>query len=275
MIKRAGVEIMNARTNNVSIAKQTLAICKKKKYTAPSDQEVDLAAALDASLKETILYSPGPININNPLVTKPTIEVNNETTSQAAARLLANGHKDIVALNFASGINQGGGFLAGAIAQEEDLCRCSGLYPTLKSKPEFYNQNILNDSYLYTDNIIYSPNVPFFRDDHNVLLEESFPLSIISAPAPNLRGADDIDHVMLAITIFNRAERVLRVAARHEHKTIILGAWGCGAYGNDSELIADIFKEALVNTPYFEHVCFAVYDTRQPPEVFETFKKAF
>jgi uncharacterized protein (TIGR02452 family) len=46
------------------------------------------------------------------------------------------------------------------VAQEEDLARCSGLYSCLQSKPLYYNANILKDDSLYTDGMIYSPNVP-------------------------------------------------------------------------------------------------------------------
>ena len=66
-------------------------------------------------------------------------------------------------LNFASARNPGGGFLRGAKAQEEDLCRCSGLYETLLECPTYYSVNRHQKSMMYTDHIIYSPKVVFFR----------------------------------------------------------------------------------------------------------------
>lgn len=274
MIKRDGVAVMNERTGNVSIAKETIKVCKDKQYTAPSGNVVDFSSSLDAALQGTKLYVPSEVIETKTIFKIPKIEVVNETTSQAAVRLLKTTNK-VVALNFASARNQGGGFLSGAIAQEEDLCRASGLYPCLKSKPIFYNENILCDDCYYTDHIIYSPDVPFFRDDDNKFLETTYNLSIISAPAPNLRSAKDVDEDKVVDTIFNRCKRILEIAGQHGHDTIILGAWGCGAFGNDPALVATCFAEALKDVPVFSYVCFAVYDTRTPPHLFETFNQVF
>jgi len=281
MIKRSdGVEIMNARTKNVSLAKETLEILKQKRYTSLSGVPVDISTSLDAAVKGTILYKADSDLPDTDWETfKPTMEVTNETTAQAAVRLSSLGKTDIVGLNFASARNQGGGFLSGALAQEEDLCRCSGLYTCLKTKPIFYNENILCDHNLYLDNMIYSPKVPFFRNEHNVFLEQPFELSLISSPAPNLTtmSAEDRESEngqdVIYNTLYSRAKRILNVAAASGHKNIILGAWGCGAFGNDPKQVAVIFLDALQNVPAFEHVCFAVYDTRTPPVIFDTFKK--
>lgn len=280
MIKRNGIEVMNDRTKNVTIAKETLEILKQKKYTSLNGNIVDISDILDAAIKGTILYKATSDLPDFDLeTTHPIIEVTNETTAQAAVRLGSLGKTNIVALNFASARNQGGGFLGGAIAQEEDLCRASGLYACLKSKSVFYNENILCDNTLYTDNIIYSPRVPFFRNEHNLFLESPFNLSIISAPAPNIRAMGDIineeQDYLISETLERRAHRVLQIAAAHGHKNIILGAWGCGAFGNNPVEVAEVFTLALQKVPAFEHVCFAVYDTRTPPVLYETFEEWF
>ena len=273
IIKRDGVSVMNARTKNVSLAKETLEILKQKKYTAPSGTVRDISGDLDAAIKGTVLYKDSVPTKGDLLY--PTTEVTNETTAQAAVRLASLGKTDIVALNFASARNQGGGFLSGAIAQEEDLCRCSGLYACLKNKPVFYNENILCDNCFYTENILYSPRVPFFRDQYNLFLENPFTLSIISAPSPNVRGMEQVDEKELYDVLVNRATRILQIAENHGHRNLILGAWGCGAFGNDPHMVGTAFTEALSMVPAFEHVCFAVYDTREPPVLFDTFKLLF
>lgn len=280
MIKRNGVELMNARSKNVSIAKETIQVCKDKKYTSLNGNVVDISESMNNALQGTVLYKEADDLPDTDWETvTPTIEVTNETTAQAAVRLGALGKSDIVALNFASARSQGGGFLAGAVAQEEDLCRASGLYPCIKSKPIFYNENILCDDCYYTNNIIYSPKVPFFRDEHNFFIEKPFTLSIITSPAPNLNGMkgkdEALDNDKYSLTLAKRIVRILDIAATHGHKNIILGAWGCGAFGNPPHMIANMFKASLVLTPAFEHVCFAVYDNRTPTELFNTFTEVF
>jgi len=276
MIKRNGVEVMNARTKNVSIAKETIAIINNQKYTNLNGDTVDISVEMDAAIDGTHYYE-ADVLVGMPADQAPihaTIEVVNETTAQAAVRLQAKGKTNLVALNFASARNQGGGFLSGALAQEEDLCRASGLYGCLKRKPLFYNANILCDDAFYTNGVLYSPNVPFFRDDHNLFLEKPFPLSIVSAPAPNLSSTkSNIDPKVLTSLIRERTVRILQVAHANGHKNIILGAWGCGAFGNDPEMVSKAFMLALTKVPYFEHVTFAVYDTREPYVLYETFKE--
>lgn len=272
MIKRAGVEIMNARTGNVSIAKETLNVLKQKQYRSKSGNIVDISNELDAAVQGTVYY-PGPMPDKDYIPCKPTIEVVNETTAQAAARLIDKGKTDAVALNFASARSVGGGFLAGAVAQEEDLCRCSGLYACTKNKPLFYNANIMCSHSLYTDGIIYSPKVPFFRDEHCLFLEKPFLLSIISAPAPNNRSDQEHDDEEVYATLHYRASKILQVAKQHNHKTIILGAWGCGAFGNNPDIVANIFMDVLKDIPAFEYVCFAVYDNRDGLPLYTTFKQ--
>lgn len=88
-----------------------------------------------------------------------------------------------LALNFANGIYPGGGFLGGARAQEEVLCRSSALYQTLVDDPmyEEHRRRPLPDS---TDWAIYSPDVPVFRMDDGTALHHPWLLSFITCAAP-------------------------------------------------------------------------------------------
>lgn len=277
MIKRDGKIIRNLnypQTNNL-LAKDTLKIIENKQYTTSTGKVIDLSKEIDFSIKNTLLYNnnTAPYKTNTESI---TFEVVNETATQSALRLLNAGKENIVILNFASAINPGGGFLMGAVAQEEDLARRSGLYACLKSKPAFYNANNLCDKeqeFYYTNNILYSPNVPFFRDEKYELLEEPYTLSVISAPAPNVSLMSEINESLIFQTLHTRATQILQIAAEHNHKNIILGAWGCGAFGNSAKMVASIFDLLLKTvTPHFEHVCFAVYDKRPDEPIFKTFK---
>jgi uncharacterized protein (TIGR02452 family) len=270
MIKKNGVALMNARTNNVAIGKETLAIVKEGNYLTRSSVIVDFSDDLDKAVKGTILYKDEPHT--QVKKTEAKVEVTPETSGQAARRYCEAG-KDIVVLNFASARNPGGGFLAGAMAQEEDLCRCSGLYTCIKTKPIFYNENILADNSLYTDNMIYSPKVPFIRDEHLLLLEQPFLVSVITAPAPNVRALDEVDPKDLKEILLRRSIKILRIASAHGHRNIVLGAWGCGAFGNDPEMVSKAFMAALDKVPDFDEVCFAIYENNEEKPFLNIFQK--
>lgn len=284
MIKKNGEEIIvktdsilnsfkfDRKNKNVLIAKETLEICFNKQYTF-NNNIVNIAKSLEAAIDKSVHYlSDLEFEVKASHIF-PTIEVVNETTTAAAVRLLSQGKDNLVALNFAAARNPGGGVLTGASAQEEDLCRASGLYTCIKSKPNYYNNNILCENTFYTNDIIYSPKVPFFRDENKLLLENPYEFSIITCPAPNLIGleVEGLNDILTGI-FRERIIRILKVAAYHNHKNIILGAWGCGAFCNDPVMVANAFLFALKEVPRFEYVCFGVYDKREPPHVYQTFK---
>jgi uncharacterized protein (TIGR02452 family) len=64
------------------------------------------------------------------------IPIANQTALEATREIVNQGQK-ILSLNFANGINPGGGFLHGARAQEEVLCRSSAPYLTLWCDPVY------------------------------------------------------------------------------------------------------------------------------------------
>ena len=193
------------------------------------------------------------------------MQVTGETTNEAAFRLvMEEGVGHVVALNFASAKNPGGGFLGGAKAQEEDLCRSSALYVCQLEQPDFYASNRAERSMIYTDHILYSPEVPVFRDKR-ALLEDPFLLSFITAPAPNAgearRHGESASAVRAALR--SRARQVLMVAAHQSHTTLLLGAWGCGVFRNDPAEVASAFYDALQEPTIaggFTRVVFAVWE---------------
>ena len=149
-----------------------------------------------------------------------------------------------MALDFASAKNPGGGFLRGAKAQEEDLARCSALTRRLVEQREYYDQNRACGSFLYTDHIIYSPDVPFFRDEQHALLDRPFALSIITAPAPNAGEAfqrDDAADQGIRAALERRADMVLAAAGAHGHRCLVLGRGGAASSADDPREVADVF----------------------------------
>lgn len=185
------------------------------------------------------------------------VQVSNEATLGAAFRHVEKGLNP-VALNFASGINPGGGFLSGSRAQEEVLCRSSCLYSTLAGDP-MYAEHLKRPRPDSTDWSIYSPKVPVFRTDKGAELEAPWLLDIISCAAPY---APAIGQPESAILLEQRVKRVLSIAKAFEHQHLILGAWGCGAFGNDAQQTAISFRRAL-ETEFegvFSKIVFAIAD---------------
>lgn len=200
------------------------------------------------------------------------ISVSKEDSFQAARRLKnQNKDKDVLVLNFANSVSQGGGVRIGALAQEEDLCRTSTLYQSLISEEAylFYSYNRKNNlGAIGSDTAVYSPNVYIIKDE-NYQDIDPVKVSVLTMASP-VREA-----VTNATEILNRRiYKLLCLAENLGYNTLILGAWGCGAFGNDPEDVADIFKKNLRKFNYFEHVMFAVkVVTKRDKKNYQIFKE--
>lgn len=251
-----------SRSHAARIAAETVEIITAGRYANRAGQTVHVRHLLDAAKDGTVAYPPGTALPAVVPSANPTVyEVENETTLEAARRLAGAGFR-VAALNFASARNPGGGFLGGARAQEESLCRSSGLYACLGGHG-MYSYHAPMRGGMYSNYAIYSPGVPVFRDDDGDLLDEPYLCAFITAPAVNVGaiGADERRRVRPEMT--ERVRKVLAIAAGHGHDAVVLGAWGCGVFKNDPELIAELFHEALT-TRYmgvFARVNFAVLDS--------------
>lgn len=269
-----------SRAHKVEIAKQSLAACDAGFYTNPNCERVEIAAPLEGAKAGTKLYERGVDAFNPPITTRTTkIAVTSETTIEALVRL-AKRSAQLACLNFASAKRPGGGFLHGAQAQEESLARASGLYPCLQRHPEYYARNKDFRSPLYLDIVLYSPRVPFFRDDNGGWFDLPVLASVITAAAPNvsaLKEQNKFDAEDVELALRTRSELVLAVAAHHRVDRLVLGAWGAGVFGNDPVLVAKIFKDLLTSTfaGAFDEVVFAVLGTRETSANHRAFAEAF
>ena len=270
----------------VQISKETLSIIDRGWYETRSGKRIELQAAIKAAVAATKLYRPA--DVDNLLVSRkevrgpvPNLQVTSETTAQAARRLV---EKDkvahVLALNFASAKNPGGGFLGGAKAQEEDLARVSALYTCQLAQPAYYEANRATASMLYTDHLIYSPGVPFFRSDDLKLLETPFLVSIVTSPAPNAGEAmrrDSGAGPNIHATLESRAGHILAVAADKGYRTLVLGAWGCGVFRNKPTEVAAVFHRWLSGRfkGAFDLVVFAIYDHTREGSTLDAFQRQF
>jgi uncharacterized protein (TIGR02452 family) len=268
------------------IGKETVEVVKRGEYLTPAGRTVSIGAEVSRAVAGTVLYRPQDLE---QLVASrttgsgaPQISVTAESTADAAKRLVQDeGTDHVVALNFASARHPGGGFLGEAKAQEEDLARRSALYECLLSQPAYYGANRAESSLLYTDHIIYSPDVPFFRDRRFEFLERHFLVSLITAPAPNagaMLPREPKAGPRIRATLESRAAKVLAVAAEKKHRCLVLGAWGCGAFRNDPRVMADIFARHLAAPAFagaFDRVIFAIYARGPKDTALSAFQERF
>ncbi|KAH6642191.1 hypothetical protein C7974DRAFT_385015 [Boeremia exigua] len=180
------------------------------------------------------------------------------TDSLTAAQMLASEQckknkkpENVCILNMASPLRPGGGVLSGATSQEEFLCARTTLLPSLKEDyyrlPEFGG--------------IFSPNVLVFRtpgplgDGAGELgAGERYWVDVISAGMlrfPDLEGEEE-EVKRLGNKDRDVVERkmkaVLRIAAAKGVKRLVLGAWGCGAYGNPVIDVARAWSRVLTGS---------------------------
>lgn len=233
-------------------------------YAAPDSRTVNIADALAESVQGTVSYPPDSLLPAFQVLGLDTqFEVTNETTLSAARRLVLEGLNP-VALNFASAKHPGGGFLGGARAQEESLCRSSGLYACVVNDG-MYRQHAGTRGGFYTNHAIYSPDVPVFRDDDGDLLGEPYRCAFVTSPAVNAGtylGEGKGKQPDVTREMRERVRKVLHVMAGHGHDAAVLGAWGCGVFRNDPEVIANLFHDALATrfAGVFKRIVFAILD---------------
>ncbi|MFT5679463.1 MAG: hypothetical protein ACI8RZ_000367 [Myxococcota bacterium] len=271
------------------IAKSTLAIIEDGAYIPPKGARISIAASLSAAVEGTQTFTPDRVaallDASGGEGSPPAITATGERTQEAAHRLVTQeGIDDLVLLNFASARNPGGGFIKGAKAQEEDLSRCSGLYACLMPQRTYYAENEPSPGdpvggMLYTDHIIHSPRVPFFRRKNRDLLKAPFLASVITAPAPNATQALRRDPTALPLieaALRHRAGGVLAVAQDQGHRSLLLGAWGCGVFGNPPVIVASAFADWLAAPRFagaFDRVIFAVFEPVKGRDTLKSFAR--
>ena len=207
------------------------------------------------------------MNVNN--VKSMNIKVIDFDSVSAIFEEYADNQKMAI-LNFASYKNPGGMFIKGSNAQEECLCHESFLYNVLKEKQTYYDWNIQHkNKALYLNRALYSPNVSFIRNNKIVMCD------VITCAAPNKTAAQKYCHVSdndNTEILEKRIDFILKIASDNKVDTLILGAFGCGVFGQNALEVANIFKKYLQKY-YFKNVVFAI--PRGKDKNFEAFKQVF
>ena len=160
--------------------------------------------------------------------------------------ILEHGRGKTIALNFANAMYAGGGYILGGNAQEEALCRASLLYYTIRTAKSYYHANRLHILPDYTNHMIYSRNVPVIRDNSGMLLQSLVTCDFITCPAVNRTFAKFFfSQKKLNLIMEHRIENIIKLCAVQKPDVLILGAFGCGVFGNKREIVYPQFEQAI------------------------------
>lgn len=173
-------------------------------------------------------------------------------------------------LNFASYKNPGGKFLEGSRAQEESLCYNSYLFNVLNKFSDYYAwNNEHKNNGLYLNRAIYSPSILFFDGDNTKYCD------VITCAAPNQFRHTKATKEENAEALNDRIKFVLDIAADNQVDNLILGAFGCGVFGQDATEVAQMFLSYLTTTrKLFNTVIFAIPKSKYDNN-YDKFMKVF
>ena len=194
--------------------------------------------------------------------------------------------KPVMVLNFANPVNIGGGVYKGARAQEEDLCRRSSLLRSLESPQalSYYRYNRKLQTHMGSDAMIVSPEVEVFRDENGDLLEETVIVAVLTCAAPMISyGTEGLSEEEYQEMFYKRIVGVIKCSAYFGYRDLVLGAWGCGAFGNDAAIVSDLFhraleesdRDVLKNKDLFRRIVFAVRSRGEETYNFKAFNQYF
>lgn len=215
---------------------------------------------IECSVKNSHIYGPEmPAHI--PGNDEPSVCICADD-SVTTARKYGKGKTAI--LNFADYVLRGGLYLYGSNAQEEALCGDSDLWNILNDSAfdEYFAWNKANQNdYLYSDRGIYSPDVIFTGDVR---------FDVLSCAAPYQSAAGHYKGVPAAEAKKAMDQRIqfVRNILEQEHvETAVLGAYGCGVFGNSTKFVAACFHKWFQDTSV-KNIVYAMPEERKK-KIFE------
>lgn len=277
--KEAVIPHSVAADKRAAIANDTLDMIANKQVDQEAYQEMQKKTLIIHDIKDERILGhlaeigrPKPKNWGRMIYRNPElIEILNSDSLAEARRLKVMGYEKIAVLNMANPVYPGGGFLTGAPAQEESLCRSTTLYGSLNTSPNsnsyaVYNPNLRNflvgKGFRYNvpeRGCIISPYVEVIKgsqeEDYRPLNEkERFQVTVISTAAYDLNpehkdlypaGIKAVDDGIYGTVTKEKIRSVLLSAIETGHDAIVLSALGCGAFRNSPVAVARLFKEVL------------------------------
>lgn len=278
---------MMGREENVRVFRDTEIQCKKNS---------ELSNAVKVSIAKQKLYLSNGLVIptdkdKNKRKTRAKVVVSKKRSYEAASAYIG---QKVCVHNFASATTPGGGVVKGSSAQEECLCRCSTLYFCLNTSDmwaSFYTPHRMEQNPIHNDDCIYTPEVVVMKTDTEspIMLSRDkwYKVNVITCAAPNLREAPSnrmnradgskavkVSDKELLELHEKRLTRILDIALLEGNDVVILGAFGCGAFENNPEIVARAAKNVISNYfNAFETIEFAVYCTPRDEKNFKIFER--
>lgn len=253
------------------IFQQTIHIVNTGSYVSRAGLQIKLDD--DREMRENTRFYQLPFTVYDipPYPFSTSIQVINSDSIEAGKRLVLEGFRPAV-LNFANRTNAGGGVLWGAKSQEESLFRRTNLFRSLFQFTNYANEYNLprnRRQYPMDGNFggIYTPYATVFRgidSEGNPLLEQPFKMSFISVAAmlhPKLVNNRIADSLIPGVK--NKIRTIFRIGLFHGHDSLVLGAFGCGAFRNPPRHIAELFKEVLAEKEFhnkYRKIVFAIIE---------------
>ena len=285
--------VTERKRKNAEIFKDTTAAIKAEAYTTLSGKKIELN--LKPMVSGSVCYHAElPVQQVADAAGGTRVMVEMNDCLLAAQRLVSEGYNPAL-LNFASAGHPGGGVETGARAQEETICRRSTLTRSIyafdpKYAAKYGYEHKAGNNYPL-DNLdfsaVYSPSVTVFKEGMECTpMENPYQVAVITCAALNLNGkyslklttdghmpeqAKDITR--------NKVRTIFRIALTHGHDSLVLGAFGCGAFKNPPAEVASIFHEILEEPEFknkFRLVTFSIIeDHNSNNRNLKAFEKAF
>lgn len=250
-------------------------------------------AILNAKEKTEVFYENNYPDFDAQNTKEEKITVTRERSFEAAMRLRKEEPlSKIAVMNFANAFHAGGGVAMGSSAQEECLCRTSTLYPLINRtslKNSFYKHHHDLNTPKASDSLIYTEGVVICKTDEDLpkrmRQNDWVTVDVITIAAPDLRDKSNIHAPLVGNGAYmndaelfgyhvKRAIHMLTVAASKRADTLVLGAFGCGAFKNNPKVVARAYKTALQEFPkVFDRVVFAVYCSKHDSENYDVFSR--
>lgn len=264
----------------VRILRETMKAAEDGCYFV-EEREVKLPFGFER-IKEVTLYTPQKVaQLPKPEASgreSVRVTLRNQDTLEAAFELhrrRKETEKPVLILNFANPHRPGGGIRSRPGTQEEHLCVKTTLLCSLETEEAwpFYRTNLDCGTQAQTDTVLFSPNTVVIRNPDLSLREDPFPVAVMTVSAPIASRMEPEELPDLESILRGRIHGMLRAAAAEGYTRLVLGAWGCGNFGNDPETVARLFREAI--TDCFTDITMAVFDPSEDQFRYACFEAYF